>query len=156
MGQKYINRAGNLELSAWVKGSPVAQKRHRHAKRGNATITYDPSSKEKEIFLWQVKDMEPKEPLEGPLRMRLYFKIQRPKSHFGTGRNSKTIKDGMPKYAKSRPDIDNYIKFVMDALGKGRFFKDDSQIVMLEAYKMYVPQFDVGGPGTDITIAKIG
>lgn len=42
----------------------------------------------------------------------------------------------MPYYCKSRPDIDNYIKFVMDCLN-GIIYKDDSQVVHVEATKIY-------------------
>jgi len=36
-----------------------------------------------------------------------------------------------------RPDLDNYLKGVLDGLEKGRVFKDDARIVDLRATKVY-------------------
>ncbi len=49
-----------------------------------------------------------------------------------------------------RPDIDNLVKTVLDALN-GYAFKDDSQIVMLTANKYYGDP-----PHIDITIMEVG
>ena len=48
------------------------------------------------------------------------------------------LKDNIPEYVSVRPDIDNYCKLLLDILqGKDRYFVDDSQVVKLQAEKVY-------------------
>jgi len=68
--------------------------------------------------------------------MQLEFYIGRPKSHFGTGKNSHILKESSPLHKTSRPDLDNYIKLVFDALNKV-YYLDDSQITNIIATKQY-------------------
>lgn len=49
----------------------------------------------------------------------------------------------------SRPDLDNYLKAVLDALN-GIVFKDDSQVVILSALKQYGDK-----PGTTVVLTEI-
>jgi len=120
-----------IELT--VEGPPVALKRHRHTKSGH---TYDPSKKDKADFLTQVENMKPKFPLEVPISMSLMFYIARPKAHYRTGKYSNLLKNTSPTWCIKRPDIDNYIKLVLDALN-GVFYKDDSQVCVVNALKAY-------------------
>ena len=119
-------------LSLIIPGKPIAQKRHRHTKKG---FTYDPSKLEKDDFISKI-EKKPKLPFNFNIHLQLYFYIPRPKNHYRTGKYSDQLKKGVPYYCKSRPDIDNYIKFVMDCLN-GIIYKDDSQVVHVEATKIY-------------------
>ncbi len=123
-----------------VEGSPIALKRHRHTHKG---FTYDPSKSDKANFLKKVQILAPEDPLYGAVSVSVEVYLVRPKAHFGTGRNSKILKDNAPKYpiitSKENADIDNYIKFVFDAFN-GVFYKDDGQIVHLESVKEYAPE----------------
>jgi Holliday junction resolvase RusA-like endonuclease len=120
-----------IELT--VEGSPVALKRHKHLRNGH---TYDPSKADKRYFLASVLNMAPKSPEYGPISMTLEFYVQRPKSHYRTGKYSHILKDNAPTWHTSRADIDNLVKLVLDALN-GVFYKDDSQICHLETIKKY-------------------
>ena len=122
-----------------IPGKPIALKRHRHTTRNGRIFNYDPSKADKANFLKKVQILAPEDPLYGAISMSVEVYIDRPKSHFGTGRNSDKVKDSSPIYPISRPDLDNYIKFVFDALN-GVFYKDDSQIVHLESEKEYAPE----------------
>lgn len=119
-----------------IPGKPIALKRHRHTTRNGRIFNYDPSKADKANFLKKVQNMAPEVPLYEAISMVVEVYIDRPKSHFGTGRNSDKVKESAPAYPISRPDIDNYIKFVLDALN-GVFYKDDSQVVYLESIKEY-------------------
>lgn len=120
-----------------VNGTPQSLKRHRHRKMGNFVSTYDPSSEAKEDFLYKsIVEQKPESPIMGGLELELYFYMPRPKAHYGTGKNSEKLKSSAPKSHVSKPDIDNMIKFVGDALN-GIYFKDDSQICKVKAFKMY-------------------
>lgn len=69
------------------------------------------------------------------LKLVFYFKILK---------HEKNKKNGYPVIKK--PDIDNLIKFILDA-GNGFLFYDDSQIYEISAKKIYGDDFK-----TEITI----
>ncbi len=133
-----------------IKGKPQHQQRHRHCKCGSFIRTYDPSERDKKNFLAKARKHAPDKPFEGPLRMDIVCYFQRPKSHYGTGRNAGIVK---PKYYSNlhtiAPDIDNLRKFVMDSLNKV-FYRDDSQVCSGETHKRYGDY-----PRTEITITAI-
>jgi Holliday junction resolvase RusA-like endonuclease len=119
-------------LSLIIKGKPISQKRHRHTKKG---FTYDPSKPEKKEFISKI-EKKPKKPFKGYIHLQVYFYIPYPKKYYRTGKYSDQLKDGAPYYCIARPDVDNYLKFVMDCLN-GIMYEDDSQVVNVEATKMY-------------------
>ena len=128
-----------------VPGKPVAQKRHRHTKKG---FVYDPSSKEKKDFIAKLKSL-PKKVFKGDISLQVYFYLPYPKKYYRTGKYKGILKDKVPHYCKTRPDIDNYIKFVMDCLN-GLVYKDDSQVVDIYSNKLYATN-----PQTIIIIKEI-
>lgn len=117
-----------------VKGNPKAQKRHRHTKTG---INYDPCASEKRDFLTMIQQYAPKQPLNGAISLRVGFFIYPPKKWLRTGRYAGQMKDSAPTYVSTMPDIDNYLKWIMDSMGKGIFFNDDAQIAYVTAAKTY-------------------
>lgn len=60
--------------------------------------------------------------IQGPLRVSISCQVERPK----------TTKLPAPK-----PDIDNYAKSVLDALTQAGVWADDSQVVQVQAEKMW-------------------
>ena len=104
-----------------VKGEPQSLKRHRTGKYG----TYNPSAEKQKQFASSF-DYEG-EPLTDYLSMEMIFVFERPKSHAKLS--------NPPKYPK-RKDIDNLIKFVLDALN-GKLYEDDCQVVSIKATKIY-------------------
>lgn len=125
-----------------VKGIPKAQKRHRHTKKGWA---YDPSKKDKADFLFKALASKPEKPYE-ICSVNIVFSFPRPKSHYRTGRNCAELRQNAPFKHTSRPDVDNLLKFVFDALNR-HFWNDDSVIYKVEASKVW---------GEAQTIIKIG
>lgn len=66
------------------------------------------------------------------------FHLARPADHWGTGRNIGQLRPSAPSAPVGRPDVDNYVKLVADALN-GHWWADDSQIVCLAGvHKLYV------------------
>ena len=118
-----------------VIGNPKALKRHRHFKFG----TYDPSKKDKKEFYLKSINNKPKVALSGDLFLDLKFYMDRPKSHYRSGKYSDLIKDQFKNIIHTKkPDIDNLIKFVLDALsGQNGFFLDDNLIESIYAKKIY-------------------
>lgn len=123
-------------ISFEVKGSPLALKRHRTFRKGNFTGTYDPSKNEKSDFLAKVQQHAPDQPWTCPIHMMVTFDFDRPKSHFGTGKNAGKLKANAPMWHTKTPDLDNLVKFICDAMNKV-FFKDDSQICLISMQKRY-------------------
>lgn len=119
-----------------VPGNPIALKRHRSFQRGDFKGTYDPSKGDKSNFLAKAMEHRPDVPLDEPLRVKLSFYFQRPKAHYGTGKNANTLKESAPTWHTKTPDADNIVKFIADSLNK-IFWRDDSIICQLLVIKMY-------------------
>jgi Holliday junction resolvase RusA-like endonuclease len=66
--------------------------------------------------------------LDGPLVLELSFFRPRPKTHYGSGRNSAVVKPSAPSYPATRPDVLKLARGVEDAL-TGVVWRDDAQIV---------------------------
>jgi Holliday junction resolvase RusA-like endonuclease len=77
--------------------------------------------------------------LTGPLRVRFDFVFTRPKSHYGSGKNSTTLKAGAPPYPASKPDCLKCGRSTEDAL-TGILWRDDAQIVTEALTKRYGEQ----------------
>lgn len=76
-----------------------------------------------------------------PLAVRLVFVFDRPKSHFGTGRNAAVLKHDArqlrPGGGTNGGDLDNLIKLVLDSLN-AIAYHDDRQIADLRTEKRYI------------------
>jgi crossover junction endodeoxyribonuclease RusA len=66
-------------------------------------------------------------PIEGPVCMRLIFILPRPKWHFGTGKNSSTLKVTAPLWPDGKPDLTKLERAAEDAM-KGIIWTDDSRV----------------------------
>ena len=127
-----------MKIQFQILGPPKHQQRHRHVTTGKFTRTYDPSAKDKTNFLLQAKQYAPKSPIVGVVKLRVWFCMPRPKSHYRTGKFAGILKDKYKEvvWHTKKSDIDNLLKLVMDSLN-GVFWKDDSQICQVIAYKLY-------------------
>ena len=83
-----------------------------------------------------------------PLSVTFRFQVQRPKSHFGSGKNSCHLKLSSPKYPSSKPDLLKLARGVEDAM-TGIIYQDDSQIVSERIFKRYA-----SAPGVTIEISE--
>jgi Holliday junction resolvase RusA-like endonuclease len=67
-----------------------------------------------------------------PLAISVVFFCKRPKGHYGSGRNSRTIK---PQFVDAeptgKPDLSNLLKLVEDGMVLGGLMPDDDQVVRL-------------------------
>jgi Holliday junction resolvase RusA-like endonuclease len=111
---------------------PVSLKRHRHRLKGG---TYDPSKKDKDDFIKTIEDF-PTEKMTKPIKCILHFYCKRPKTHYKSGKSSHILKETSPKYNTNNKDLDNMVKFVLDALND-KLYTDDSLIFEINCSKMY-------------------
>jgi Holliday junction resolvase RusA-like endonuclease len=115
-----------------INFEPVSLKRHRHRLKGG---TYDPSKKDKDDFIKTIENF-PEEKMTNPIKCILNFYCKRPKIHYKTGKNAHILKDTAPKYNINNKDLDNMVKFVLDALND-KLYTDDSLIFEITCSKMY-------------------
>jgi Holliday junction resolvase RusA-like endonuclease len=123
-------------LSFTVEGDPVAKGRPRFSTRGKFVSTYTPKkTKDYEDIVQEAaqKAMGSSEPLETPLKAFIYVTLPIPKSY--SKKRAKDCLEGLERPCK-KPDIDNYVKLLFDGMN-GIVYKDDCQIVSLEAAKVY-------------------
>ena len=129
-----------------IPGKPVAKNRPRFAKRGKFVTTYSDQETEESKFYMLAREQvlkQIKNPLTGPIIVRAIFSFERPKSHYGTGKNAEILKPSALKSYEhtGKPDVDNCIKFALDCLN-GLAWADDKQIVSIRIDKQWVQ-----GPG---------
>lgn len=115
-----------------IKTPPVPQGRPRFASRGKFTVAFDPNKDKKNWARLQAAQ-QIENPIEDPLKVEITFYMTIPKS------TSKKKKKQMLNYEiahTKKPDIDNLLKFILDALNTVAF-RDDSQIWSVIAEKVY-------------------
>ena len=125
-----------------VIGTPVAKARPKVFFRGQKyphAVTPKGTRQWEEMIRFQSIRHAPPSPLMGPLKMYIIFNMPRPK----------TLPKKVLLHTK-KPDVDNLVKSVNDAL-QGLFYKSDSQICVLYATKRYT----LMQPSVEITIEEI-
>ena len=118
-----------------VRGEPIAQPRPRAAAFGGHARVYG-AEKAHPVNTWRERIVAAVEaqyqgpPLDGPLRLDVEFYLGRP------GRLCRKKDADGPLPCVARPDVDNLIKAVKDALS-GLVYGDDCQVVEERARKRY-------------------
>ena len=131
-----------------IYGKPIALKRHRSTRTGRM---YYPSAKDKKKIWVKIAKYNRSLPLTDEIMIQLLFVMERPKSHYRTGKFKHLLKDDIPEYHSYTPDLDNLVKMICDVIqGKDRFILDDSQICRIQAEKIYGEN-----PRTEVIIEKI-
>ena len=138
-------------ISFYVEGDPKGQPRARACIRGKHAGVYDPGTAD----AWKIAVAEAwrhvrTEPFTGAVSLSLRFYFQRPKSHFGTGNNSRIVKRSAPLRHTTTPDCDNLAKAVMDVLTRLGAWNDDCQVNELKIQRHWVER----APGCAIRISE--
>ncbi|MFT9848496.1 RusA family crossover junction endodeoxyribonuclease [Aneurinibacillus sp. REN35] len=118
-----------------IYGEPVAQGRPRATTIAGRARLYDPAKSRnyKEYIRLAAADHAPSVLLVGPLLLKISIYRSIPKSFS----KKKTVQaEAREIRPTSKPDVDNYVKGIKDALNKV-IWKDDSQIVSIVAEKFY-------------------
>ena len=123
-----------------VPGEPVPKARPRVTRNGR-TYTPKKTADYEKLVRASYEEQAGKYFGDGPLmcRISLYFPI--PKSY--GKRKTERIFDKKILYTK-KPDIDNCVKAILDALN-GIAYKDDSQVISIIASKDYVKGMESDG-----------
>jgi len=131
-----------------VQGIPKAQPRPRACIRGGRASVYDPGTAKSwrdAIYLAAIEESG-RDVLHGPLSLSIWFQMPRPKSHY----RKSGLNPEAPRLHSIRPDIDNLLKAVMDALNEARVWQDDDQVAQVYATKEYA---DI--PGSEGAIIEV-
>lgn len=119
-------------LHALIEFRPVGEARPRRVTHRGRTYVYSPKSKKRgefrQLLLSQIKEA----PLTKAIVVQIVFFYAPLKSW-----SKKKREDMNGKYKPTRPDLDNLIKFVLDA-GNGILWEDDKQVVKFDnCFKCY-------------------
>ena len=127
-----INTISPIQFT--VLGEPQPLVRHRSTRFGHV---YNPSAADQKLFLQKSLSFLPHQPLTDPLRLEVSFFFSRPKAHYRSGKHAHILREDSPIWCTNRKDLDNLVKFVMDALN-GHAYVDDRQIVLIQAAKLFI------------------
>ena len=120
-----------------VYGEPIGKGRPRFARRGAFTHAYTPEKTktyEDEIRYMARAAMGASPPLETPVTVAIYIRVEIPKSF--SKQKRKDALEGILKPMR-KPDIDNIAKSHLDAIQGGVIILDDKQVVNLHVTKVY-------------------
>jgi crossover junction endodeoxyribonuclease RusA len=140
-----------------VSGDPMPQPRVRAfaRKMGNGQAVarvYTPGTAEawKSAIAVAARPHIPQRPITGGVALSVLFRIERPKSHYGSGRNAEVLRSAAPRFHAQKPDVDNLIKAVMDALSIIGIWEDDTQACRLIVEKRWATLAERPGATIDI------
>lgn len=136
MPVKYYKDKNQIELT--VYGNPVAQGRPRFSRQGGFVKAYDPiqSKSYKQLIRLELQPLlsDPDfTPIDQACCLKLTVFRAMPKSFSKKKREEASLGYIRPT---TKPDTDNYVKGVLDALN-GTVLKDDSVVCEIFARKFY-------------------
>lgn len=128
-----------MTLSFFVPGEPKAQPRPRAFSRGGHTRMYDPGTAKgwKAAVACAARDAAKREwgqgrLMDAALRLDCWISFLRPKSHF---RTNGQLKPSAPQRHTQRPDMENVLKGIADAITDAGVWRDDCLIVQQMSHK---------------------
>lgn len=139
-----------MQITLVIPGPPQAKMRHRSTKTGHV---YDPNAENEDRAIAHIRaEARGHVPFVGALRANLVFVFERPKGHFGSGRNANSLKPSAPLYCTCPKDFDNLAKFYCDAMNC-IIYHDDRQIVASAQEKRFAEPGEI--PHVEIAITPL-
>jgi crossover junction endodeoxyribonuclease RusA len=149
-GGRVIGRPERLSFK--VYGTPAPQGSKRHVGNGvmiESSKRVKPWRQDvKHAALDAITERQWQQPA-GSVWVAITFRLQRPKGHYGTGRNAGVVKDSAPVRPAVKPDIDKLVRSTLDALTESGAVRDDAQVVSLSTSKFYA---DGDMPGATVEV----
>lgn len=134
-----------MKISFTITGEPKGQPRCKATTRGKFASVYTPKTADtwKALIHYEAKralsGVTDDQKL-GPINLSACFSFSRPVCHRKSvkGQPTNLIKSTAPNYRTQKPDLDNLVKALMDALTNAGAFHDDAQVINLRLGKMWV------------------
>jgi Holliday junction resolvase RusA-like endonuclease len=133
-----------------VRGLPAPQGSKRHVGRGIMVESSRAVGPWREAVRAETYKAISDGGLQGAVHVDITFYLTRPRGHYGTGRNAERLRDSAPAWPSGRPDVDKLARSVLDGLTAGGAWRDDAQVAVLIARKIYGWQ-----PGCRIEIREL-
>jgi len=123
------------DWSVEIPGHPIAKKRARVVRNKHTGFVhgFNPQRQEEDTFATVIKASGAPYFETEPLKIKIAFVLPVPKS-FSKRKRDKALKGVL--HPTKRPDLDNYVKFVLDCCNSV-LFRDDSQVITIVAKKRY-------------------
>ena len=99
-----------------------------------------------ELLAHKPKDWDPAQPIS----VTATFRLPRPATHYGTGRNRDKLKASAPEHHITKSDLDKLLRAVFDAVEQSGLARGDQQICSVNAAKRYC--IEPEPPGVLITL----
>lgn len=119
-------------VSFTVTGSPQPQPRPRMTRKGH--VFTPPTAAAWKQAVRDAWALQGEAPFPGAVEILATFTLVRPASHW---RKSGGLTASAPVQATGRPDTDNLLKAVMDALGDAGAYPNDAAVVRITASKSW-------------------
>ena len=156
------------KISFTIPGSPVGKGRPRVSVRGGYAHAYTPEktrtyeARVKAVAKAAMRFMGIRQVPSAPVRVSIVARFEWPQGDLNADGSLKEHKPGSKaaarvndmKYARvvpGKPDIDNVVKAVLDALN-GIAYQDDAQVSVLHAAKRWRDCDEEREPGVDVQI----
>lgn len=120
-----------------IQGNPVGKGRPRFDSRSGRAYTPGRSRSYEQTVRMEFEQQNPDwAPTEEPVKVYIRCAYTVPKSWTKRQRLLVWLRDPLAIWKKTKPDLDNIIKSILDGLN-GVAWKDDSQICVISAQKFY-------------------
>lgn len=127
-----------ITYSATIIGAPAGQARPRAYVRGVHAGVYSPregsAAEWRELLLLHFTGHRPACLIHEPVSVAASFRFQRPQGHLSRKLGTWLLPSA-PKHHGGKPDLDNLVKLVLDAMVEARVLEDDRCVVRLSAEK---------------------
>ena len=138
-----VKAAAETAIVEWEQHRPLPSGVGRRPPPGWAMMTAVPAP----AVRW--------EPITGPVEVTVTFRFARPAGHYGTGRNADTVRPSAPAHPTGgKGDIEKLVRAVHDALTAAGVWRDDAQVVRLNAAKVWCHKGE--RPGATIVAREVG
>lgn len=140
-------------LRFYVAGKPEPQGSKRAMRHnGNGPIIMLDDNPRTKVWRATVRDAALREmresgweTTESAVQVIATFYMDRPKGHYGTGRNAHHVKASSPTWPTTKPDTDKLARALLDALTAAGVYRDDSQVTTLLVTKCYAENVEDNG-----------
>ena len=143
-----------MTITFFATGTPKPQPRPRAFAMGGKVRVYDPATAEgwKSCIAQAAREVLPAEPITEPIKLDVCFFMPRPKSH--SKKDGSYRESHIDRRHSQKPDADNLVKAVMDALSELKLWADDAQVWHLNIVKVWADK--CAKPGAQVSVSTWG